>query len=135
MAGERPPGIRLLRERQPDGRSPPMEPGTRTSSRRVPAAQDADVQRLRRPGRQPVHGHGPSSELLKPIVLLRRVAFVLALVPAALLVYDAFTGQLTANPVDYIEDQTGDWTIIFLMISLGVTPLRRLSRWNEIIKL
>jgi methionine sulfoxide reductase heme-binding subunit len=72
---------------------------------------------------------------LKPIVLLKRAVFVLALVPAALLVYDAFTGNLTANPVDYIEDQTGDWTIAFLMISLGVTPLRRLTGWNDIIKL
>jgi sulfoxide reductase heme-binding subunit YedZ len=72
---------------------------------------------------------------LKPIVLLRRAVFALALVPAARLVYDAFTGHLTANPVDYITDQTGDWTIAFIMISLGVTPLRRLTGWNEIIKL
>jgi sulfoxide reductase heme-binding subunit YedZ len=71
----------------------------------------------------------------KPIVLLKRAVFVLALGPAALLVYHAFTGQLTANPVDYITDETGDWTIAFLMISLAVTPLRRVTRWNEIIKL
>jgi len=72
---------------------------------------------------------------LKPIVLLKRAIFVLSLGPAALLIYHAFTGQLTANPVDYITDETGDWTITFLMISLAVTPLRRLTRWNEIIKL
>ena len=72
---------------------------------------------------------------MKPIVLLRRAVFVLALVPAAMLAYDAYTGNLTANPVDYITDQTGDWTITFLMISLGVTPLRRLTGWNDIIKL
>ena len=43
--------IRVLRQRQPDGRSPALEPGDGAPHRRVPHAQDADVQRLRRPGR------------------------------------------------------------------------------------
>ena len=42
---------------------------------------------------------------------------------------------LTANPGDYITDQTGTWTIAFLTISLTVTPLRRLTGSNELIKL
>ena len=70
-----------------------------------------------------------------PILPFKRVVFAAACIPAVALVYDAFTGNLTANPVDYITDETGDWTITFLMISLAVTPLRRLTRWNEIIKL
>ena len=57
-------GVRLLREREPVGRSPALEPGDRAPHRRVPAAQDADVQRLRRSGGEPVHGHGPEEELL-----------------------------------------------------------------------
>ena len=48
-------GVRLLRQREPDGRSSALEPGDRAPHRRVPAPQDADVQRLRRSGRQPVH--------------------------------------------------------------------------------
>ena len=72
---------------------------------------------------------------MKPIVLLKRVLFAAALIPAAALVYDAFTGNLTANPVDYITDQTGDWTITFLVVSLAVTPLRRITKWNELIRL
>ena len=72
---------------------------------------------------------------MKPIVLLKRLLFAAALGPAAALAYHAYTGDLTANPVDYITDQTGDWTISFLMISLAVTPLRRLTGWNELIKL
>ena len=72
---------------------------------------------------------------MKPIVLLRRLLFAAALIPAAALAYDAYTGDLTANPVEYITRETGDWTIAFLMISLAVTPLRRLTGWNDLIKL
>ena len=57
--------VRLLLEREPERRSPALEPGARAADRRVLQAQDADVQRLRRPGRQPVRGHGPAEVLLK----------------------------------------------------------------------
>jgi len=69
-----------------------------------------------------------------PIVPLKRVIFAAALIPAAALVYDAFTGNLTANPVDYITDETGTWALAMLTISLSVTPVRRITGWNEIIK-
>ena len=55
--------------------------------------------------------------------------------PAAALVYGFFTSNLTANPGDYITDQTGTWTLAFLVISLTITPLRRLTGWNAIIRL
>jgi len=61
--------------------------------------------------------------------------FAVALVPAAWLVYGAFTGNLSANPIDYITDWTGLTALTFLAISLTVTPLRRLTKWNEIIRL
>jgi len=67
--------------------------------------------------------------------ILRRVIFAAALVPAAALVYGAFTDNLTANPIDYITDTTGTTAISFLIISLTITPLRRLTGRNEIIKL
>jgi sulfoxide reductase heme-binding subunit YedZ len=72
---------------------------------------------------------------LKPITVVRIVAFAAALIPAAALVYRFYTNDLTANPGDYITDQTGTWALAMLVISLAVTPLRRLSGWNEIIKL
>ena len=79
---------------------------------------------------------------MKPIVILRVAAFAAALVPAALLAYRFyrfFTQQdlnaLTANPGDYLTDQTGTWTLTMLVITLTVTPLRRLTKWNELIKL
>jgi sulfoxide reductase heme-binding subunit YedZ len=67
--------------------------------------------------------------------ILRRVIFAAALVPAAALAYGAFTNNLTANPIDYITDITGLTALTFLMLSLTVTPLRRLTGRNELIKL
>jgi len=72
---------------------------------------------------------------LKPIVLLKRIIFAAALIPAAVLVADAVRGELTANPIEYITHTTGDWAIRFLVITLAVTPIRRLTGWNPIIKL
>ena len=72
---------------------------------------------------------------MKPIVVLKAVAFAAALLPAAALVYGYYTNDLTANPGDYITDQTGTWTLAMLVISLTVTPLRRITKWNELIKL
>ena len=56
----------------------------------------------------------------------KAVLFLLSLVPLAYLVWRAFQGKLTANPIEYITHFTGDWTIRFLMIVLAVTPLRNL---------
>jgi sulfoxide reductase heme-binding subunit YedZ len=72
---------------------------------------------------------------LKPIVLLKRIIFAAALIPAAALALDAFRGNLTANPIEYITHTTGDWAIRFLVITLAVTPLRRITGWNPIIQL
>ena len=66
---------------------------------------------------------------------LRRLIFAAALLPAAVLVYGAFTGNLTANPIDYITDTTGTTALTFLILTLTVTPLRRLTGRNEIVRL
>jgi len=54
------------------------------------------------------------------------------LAPFALVLGDAFeiTGHLGANPVEEILDRFGNWALRFIMITLAVTPLRRLSGWN-----
>ena len=72
---------------------------------------------------------------MKPIELLKRVTFAAGLVPAAWLVYGAFTNNLSANPIADITHQTGDAALMFLVITLTVTPLRRLTGWNELIRL
>jgi sulfoxide reductase heme-binding subunit YedZ len=72
---------------------------------------------------------------LKPITAIKALVFAAALIPAAALVYGFYTNDLTANPVDYITKQTGTWALAFLVISLSVTPLRRFTHWNQIIRL
>jgi sulfoxide reductase heme-binding subunit YedZ len=66
---------------------------------------------------------------------LRTAIFAAALVPAAALVYGFYTNDLTANPIDYITDTTGTTALTLLVITLCVTPLRRLTRRNELIRL
>jgi sulfoxide reductase heme-binding subunit YedZ len=66
---------------------------------------------------------------------LRPVLFVSALVPAAMLVAGIFTDNLGANPVEYITHETGWFALAFLMASLAITPLRRVSGWHEVIRL
>ena len=58
--------------------------------------------------------------------------FLLCLLPAALVVTDAFgiTGQLGANPVEEILDRFGNWALRMIMLTLAVTPLRRITGWN-----
>ena len=60
------------------------------------------------------------------------VVFLLCLVPAVLVVTDAFeiTGRLGANPVEEIQDRFGYWALRFILITLAVTPLRRSLGWN-----
>jgi sulfoxide reductase heme-binding subunit YedZ len=52
--------------------------------------------------------------------------FASCLVPLGILVREGFTGGLGANPVEFIEHATGDWTLRFLAITLAITPLRKL---------
>ena len=72
---------------------------------------------------------------MKRITVIKWLVFAAAVIPAAALAYGFYTQNLTANPGDYITDQTGSWTLAFLVISLSITPLRRLTGWNEVIKL
>jgi methionine sulfoxide reductase heme-binding subunit len=60
--------------------------------------------------------------------------FANALVPLAFLFYDAFNGRLGANPVEFFLRTTGVLTLIFLLITLAVTPLRKIFGWNNLIK-
>ena len=65
---------------------------------------------------------------MKPLV------FAAALVPFAHLVWRGFNGDLTADPLVEITNETGIWTLRFVVITLAITPFRRLSGWNPIIR-
>ena len=60
----------------------------------------------------------------------RLIIFLCALIPFAWLVFNTVTQQLGADPAKTIVLFTGEWTIYFLFITLSVTPLRRLLKWN-----
>lgn len=72
---------------------------------------------------------------MRPITAIKAAVFAAALWPAAALAWGFYTNDLTANPGDYITDQTGTWTLAFLVITLAVTPIRRLTGWNAVIRL
>jgi methionine sulfoxide reductase heme-binding subunit len=63
---------------------------------------------------------------------LKPSVFVLSLIPLAWLVWQTYTGNLSANPIDDITDTTGTWTLRFLLISLSVTPILALTGWSPI---
>jgi sulfoxide reductase heme-binding subunit YedZ len=58
---------------------------------------------------------------------IKLATFVACLVPLALLAWRGFSGGLGANPIEYITHSTGWWTLTFLLITLSVTPARRLT--------
>ncbi len=70
----------------------------------------------------------PSQTVVRALKVL---VFLICLGPLSVLVWKGFHAQLGANPVDVITRSTGRWTLTFLLITLGITPLRKLlsSPW------
>ena len=66
--------------------------------------------------------------------VLKPLAFLASLGPVGWLVWAALTGNLSANPLSDLTNETGVWTLRFLCITLGITPLRRLTGWNTLIR-
>ena len=60
--------------------------------------------------------------------------FLFGLVPLVALGTRALQGRLTANPVEFIQHFTGDWTLRFLIITLAITPLRKILSLPELIR-
>lgn len=72
-------------------------------------------------------------DTLRTVRLVGKPAvFILCLLPAVLVVTDAFelTGRLGANPVEEILDRFGNWGLRMIMVGLAVTPLRRITGWS-----
>jgi len=65
---------------------------------------------------------------------LKKLLFVVCLIPAIWLTFALFTDQLGANPIEAVTRQTGLWALRFLWITLLITPLRWLTGWNELVK-
>jgi sulfoxide reductase heme-binding subunit YedZ len=69
-----------------------------------------------------------NSKWSKPVV------FLLCLSPLGVLGWRALHGELTANPIEFITHATGDWTLRFLIITLCVTPFRKILYLPELIR-
>ena len=63
------------------------------------------------------------------ITTIKVGVFAAALAPFSALVYAGFTDALGANPVEAITHTTGEWTLRLLLVTLAITPLRRLTGW------
>ena len=64
---------------------------------------------------------------------MKPAVFIAALGPLAWLVYNAWLGELGANPIETITNTTGIWTLRFIVITIAITPVRWLTKWNLII--
>ncbi len=64
--------------------------------------------------------------------LFKPLLFVACLIPLALLTWRGYGNHLGANPIEAITHATGLWTLRLLLITLLVTPLRRLTGWNAV---
>ena len=60
--------------------------------------------------------------------------FLLCSIPFCLLIYNGVTHNLTANPIKEITHFTGKWALNFLLITLTVTPLRKITGRNSLIR-
>lgn len=68
------------------------------------------------------------------ITRLKIFVFVLCLAPLFMLVWKGFNSALGANPIEVITHSTGKWTLIFLLITLSITPLRKMLQQPWLIR-
>lgn len=71
----------------------------------------------------------------RQIAAIKAVVFAAALLPAALLAWDAWHDALGANPIEAVTRGLGDWALNFLLITLTVTPLRRYTGLTWLLRL
>jgi methionine sulfoxide reductase heme-binding subunit len=65
--------------------------------------------------------------------VIKPALFLACLGPLTWLIYNAFWGDLGANPIETITNTTGIWTLRLIAITIAITPLRWLTKWNPLI--
>jgi len=96
---------------------------------RVTAAAKPVATQDRRPAKKPLSAQDLRLRWIKVAV------FLAGLYPLIRLVVLGVTQHLGANPVEFITRSTGLWTLVMLCITLAVTPLRRLTGVNQLLRL
>ena len=66
--------------------------------------------------------------------LIKPAVFAAALAPSLYLLFRTFTDRLSANPIEDITLTTGIWALRFLVVTLAITPIRRVTGWHRIIQ-
>ena len=66
---------------------------------------------------------------------LKSASFLISLVPLVRLLWLGFYDDLGANPIEFITRSTGTWALVFLCVTLAITPLRLITGWSALIKL
>jgi sulfoxide reductase heme-binding subunit YedZ len=66
--------------------------------------------------------------------ILKFLVWLACLAPLARLVYRGAAGRLTANPIEFITLSAGTWTLVFLLATLGITPLRKITGVTRLIR-
>ena len=64
-------------------------------------------------------------------IYIKRLIFILSLWPLLSISINIFQDKLGANPVEFIERHFGKWTLIFLCLTLSMTPLRRITNISQ----
>src|SRR5262249_23814488 len=139
----RPTRVRLLRQREPGGGPPALEPGVGATDRGVSPSADVAVQRLCRAGRRPLCRHGSAAVLLMdpggtsgararrgPFPWLKPGVFVGALAPLGAILWRGWHDQLGANPIAQALNQLGLVALVFLIAALVCTPLKAVFGWT-----
>ncbi len=72
--------------------------------------------------------------LRQSIISLKVITWALCLSPVSLLIWKATHDELGANPLSEVTLSTGHWTLYLLLITLAVTPLRKITGWNWLIR-
>lgn len=75
----------------------------------------------------------PSPEITNKVI--KPIVFIACLLPFLWLMWRAFTDQLGANPLEAMLHDSGTWALRLLLLTLCITPLRKLSNWHALIRL
>ena len=73
--------------------------------------------------------------LIKRFPILRKLIWIAILIPLGILIDDVIYEQLGANPVEKIERHLGLWTLIFICITLSVSPIVKITKQTSLIVL
>ncbi len=71
----------------------------------------------------------------RALTILKTVLWIACFAPFGRLAFKGLTGGLGANPIEFITLSTGIWTLALILTTLSITPLRRVTRQNWLIKL